>query len=59
MSARARSIATSCAALKQGYSFLKREHVKGDLLRPSAPIRKARRNEKPSTGRREQVGNLV
>src|SRR5262245_24144440 len=54
----ARSIAASRAALKQSYRFLQREHIKRDLLCPSAPIRKARRNTNSRPCGRQQVGNL-
>ncbi len=41
----ARSIAASRAALKQRYGFLKRQHVKRDLIGHLAPVREPRRDQ--------------
>ena len=41
----ARSIAAPRAALKQGYGFLKRQHVKRDLIGQFAPVREPRRDQ--------------
>ena len=42
---RASGIAASRAALKQGYGFLKRQHIKRDLISHFAPVREPRRDE--------------
>src|SRR5262245_40146054 len=53
------SIAASRAALKQGDGFRERQHIKRDLLRPTAPIRKAGCNENPGCCGWQKIGNLV
>src|SRR5262249_4070979 len=51
----ARSIAAPRAALKQGYGFLQRQHVKRDLISHFAPIREPRRDQHARPGGWQKV----
>ena len=55
----ASGVSASRAALKQGYSLLKRQHVKRDLIRQFAPVREPRRDQHARPSGWQQVRNVA
>ena len=55
----ARFVAAPGTVLDEGHCFLQGQHVKGHLVRPTAPVGKTRRDQNPRAGCGQEIGNLL
>lgn len=52
-------IATPGTVLEESYRFLDGQHVERHLVRPSAPVCEARRDQDPRAGRGQKINDLL